>query len=359
MLAKRLADARKRTDSLFEIVAPSAIYDRPVAERHRIIFYLGHLEVFDGNLLLGGAQSEFDKLFAFGIDPVGTGLPVDQPRDWPAIEEIQNYNRKVRSAVDETPVDEQLWNVAIEHRLMHAETLAYLLHQMPVDKKLGQADGDVPAAEAKAGMIAVAAGSVVLGRAEGFGWDNEFDAHSVDVAAFEIDRYKVTNGEYLKFVKETGCPLPAFWRSELVYRTMFAEIPMPLDWPVYVSHSEASAYARWIGKSLPTEAEWQRAAEGAKPGNAGFRRWDPVPVTADPGMVGNGWEWTSTLFKPFPGFKPFPFYAGYSANFFDDQHYVMKGGSARTADCLLRPSFRNWFQPNYQYVYSGFRCVTR
>jgi hypothetical protein len=70
-------------------------------------------------------------------------------------------------------------------------------------------------------------------------------------------------------------------------------------------------------------------------------------------MVGNGWEWTSTLFDRFPGFEPFPFYRGYSADFFDGKHFVMKGGSARTAACMLRPSFRNWFQPHYQYVYSG------
>jgi formylglycine-generating enzyme required for sulfatase activity len=74
-------------------------------------------------------------------------------------------------------------------------------------------------------------------------------------------------------------------------------------------------------------------------------------------LVGNGWEWTSSVFAPFPGFRPFSFYQGYSANFFDGQHYVMKGGSARTAACMLRRSFRNWFQPHYQYVYAGFRCV--
>jgi gamma-glutamyl hercynylcysteine S-oxide synthase len=359
MMAERLAEARDQTDSLFEILTPAALYDRPVAERHRIIFYLGHLEVFDSNLLRGGPQTEFDKLFAFGIDPVGTGLPTDVPSDWPAVEEIRNYNRKLRSAVDATPVDEQLWNVAIEHRLMHAETLAYMLHQMPVETKIQQFQADVPGRNATAGMLSVPAGSVVLGRSEGFGWDNEFDAHSVDVGAFEIDRYKVTNGDFLKFVRATGHEKPVFWNGEHGYRTMFDEIPMPLDWPVYVSHSAAAAYARWVGKSLPTEAEWQMAARGSKIGNAGFRRWDPVPVIADPGMVGNGWEWTSTLFKPFPGFKAFPFYAGYSANFFDDRHYVMKGGSARTADCLLRPSFRNWFQPDYPYVYCGFRCVNR
>jgi formylglycine-generating enzyme required for sulfatase activity len=74
-------------------------------------------------------------------------------------------------------------------------------------------------------------------------------------------------------------------------------------------------------------------------------------------MVGNGWEWTSTLFGPFPGFEPFPFYAGYSKNFFDEEHYVLKGGSPRTASCFLRRSFRNWFRPDYPYVYASFRLV--
>lgn len=74
-------------------------------------------------------------------------------------------------------------------------------------------------------------------------------------------------------------------------------------------------------------------------------------------LVGNGWEWTATLFEPFPGFQSYPFYPGYSANFFDGKHYVMKGGSARTAACMLRRSFRNWFQPHYPYVYAAFRGV--
>jgi formylglycine-generating enzyme required for sulfatase activity len=151
-----------------------------------------------------------------------------------------------------------------------------------------------------------------------------------------------------------------------------------------VSHAEASAYARWARKSLPAEAQWHRAAYGtaeglenqypwgndvpnSKRGNFDFKSWDPASVAAFPdgkssfgvdGLVGNGWEWTSTLFAPFPGFEPFPFYRGYSADFFDGKHYVMKGGSARTAACMLRRSFRNWFQPRYQYVYAGFRCVS-
>ncbi len=182
------------------------------------------------------------------------------------------------------PVNEQLWNVAIEHRLMHAETLAYMLHQMPVDTKMPQVSSPMAARAVEPGMITIPAGPVTLGRSEGFGWDNEFDAHEVQVAEFAIDRYKVTNGDFLKFIHaggyedeslkwltDQGIKHPVFWKSESVYRTMFEEIPMPLDWPVYVSHSEASAYARWVGKSLPTEAEWQRAAQSSTPWKRGVR----------------------------------------------------------------------------------------
>ncbi len=166
-----------RTDSLFNILKPEALYDRPVAERHRVVFYLGHLEAFDWNLLGGKTlHPEFDKLFAFGIDPVGTGLPADQPKDWPSIAEIRSYNAQVRSAIDAMPASDLMLNVAIEHRLMHAETLAYMFHQMPLDTKLPQVTSRLTAEPVKSETIFVPAGSVVLGRSEGFGWDNEFDA---------------------------------------------------------------------------------------------------------------------------------------------------------------------------------------
>jgi ergothioneine biosynthesis protein EgtB len=263
-------------------------------------------------------------------------------------------------------------------------------------------------------MVDIPAGVATLGLrrdSETFGWDNEYEIQMVDVPAFVIDRYKVTNRQYLEFVAgggydtrnfwsdddwnwrtARGITHPVFWKKtddhcteDWRYRTMFGELPLPLDWPVYVSQAEANAYARWAGKSLPTEPEWHRAAygtagesEGTYPwasnapgpdfGNFDFQNWDPTPVNAFPrgrsafgvdDMLGNGWEWTSTLFAPFPGFEPFPFYRGYSADFFDGKHFVMKGGSARTAACMLRPTFRNWFQAHYQYVYAGFRCVSR
>jgi ergothioneine biosynthesis protein EgtB len=373
-LRARLANAREETDRLFDIVRSEALYDRPIAERHRIVFYLGHLEAFDWNLLrdqipgLEPFHPGFDQLFAFGIDPVGGDLPTDQPADWPAVAEIHRYNQRIRQSLDSgieaREIPDQLLHVTIEHRLMHAETLAYMFHQLPLDRKVTAAQA--PAAKAhprESGMVSLPAGAVTLGQsAASFGWDNEFEAHAVEVPAFEVDRYKVTNGEYLDYVEKTNAPHPVFWKRTgegWYYRGMFEEIPLPLDWPVYVSQAEASAYASWAGKALPTEAQWQRAALGTEPGNVDFKRWDPVPVTAETGLVGNGWEWTSSLFGPFPGFRPFPFYPGYSANFFDGKHYVMKGGSARTAACMLRPSFRNWFQPRYPFVYAGFRCVNR
>jgi gamma-glutamyl hercynylcysteine S-oxide synthase len=436
----QFALARKQTDDLFALVKPDSLYERPIAERHRIIFYIGHLEAFDWNLFheralgLKSFHPEFDRLFAFGIDPVGGGLPADQPSEWPSIEAVREYVRKIRSVLDEKLEDaladasatghgfplSTLLNVAIEHRLMHAETLTYMLHQLPLNHKVRQTESlncnSTPIVHRN---IEIPAGRVTLGLSRGgaFGWDNEFEAHTVSVPAFAIDQFMVTNQQYLEFVNaggyetrtfwedgkddknndwnwkfQQGISHPAFWRIEgnrWLYRTMFEDVPLPLNWPVYVSQAEAKAYANWAGKCLPTEAEWQRAAYGtprgderAYPwsretlgseapltqfGNFDFARWSPAPVNAFPegrsafgvdGMLGNGWEWTSTEFAPFPGFEPFPFYRGYSADFFDDKHFVMKGGSARTASCMLRRTFRNWFQPHYQFIYTGFRCVS-
>jgi gamma-glutamyl hercynylcysteine S-oxide synthase len=421
-LRERWARARAQSDRLFAMVRPDSIYDRPIPERHRIIFYLGHLEAFDWNLLQGELglktlDASLDRLFAFGIDPVVGGLPSDQPGDWPSRPQVQDYSRRVRRGLELAvleravtgAVSDVLMNVAIEHRLMHVETLAYMLHQLPLDRKTRQPQAKVPAVPVpEAGMVEIPQGSATLGKVRSsgsFGWDNEFESHVVDTPAFAIDRHKITNGQFLEFVsaggyrergvwseagwnwiQRQGIEHPVFWRrkaEEWFLRTRFEEIPLPLHWPVYVSHAEASVYAAWSHKRLPTEAEWHRAAYGTpsgaerdypwgqespapRHGYFDLERWDPGPVNAFPesrsafgveGMLANGWEWTASRFEPFSGFEPFSFYPGYSANFFDGLHYVLKGGSTRTEACMLRRSFRNWFQPHYQYVYAGFRCA--
>jgi iron(II)-dependent oxidoreductase len=380
-LAQALNQARTQTDGLFDLVHTDALYERPIPERHRIIFYLGHLEAFDRNLLgpvldLPAFHPDFDRLFSFGIDPGADDLPADQPADWPGVDEVRDYNGRVRAQVDAAfaRAPEQLMHVAIEHRLMHAETFAYMLHSLPFEHKTPPAFSVAPSGPApKASLAEIPAGATTLGRrrGSGFGWDNEFDEQHVEVPAFAIGTHKITNGEYLEFVKEGG-PAPHFWschEGHCFYRGMFADIPLPLDWPVYVAYEHARAFAKWKGRELPTEAQFHRAAYEGGPAdlahaNVDFRSWDPVPVTLSrpnafgvSQLIGNGWEWTSTLFGPFPGFEPFSFYPGYSANFFDGEHYVLKGGSPRTAACMLRSSFRNWFRPGYPYIYATFRLV--
>lgn len=426
-LRRELALARSRTDEIFQMLSPEAIYERPIAERHRFVFYLGHLDAFDWNMIcdasFGAApfNREFDELFAFGIDPIDGRLPDDQPSDWPGVQEVHAYVHRVRQTVDDfldtaklvhSPKpfveDGQIFWVAIEHRLMHAETLAYMAQWIPYHQKKGNIKAAFKESRsAEPRMIEVPAGMATLGqnRTEpySFGWDNEFEAHNVFVPEFSIDAFNVTNGQFLDFVRAGGYEQRQFWNDNAwqwieragirhpkfwnrrgdhwFYRTMFEEIPMPGSWPVYVSHAEAEAYTRWIGKSLPTEAQYHRATFASQRssksnheervtrrvrGNFDFQSWTPVPVGAYPAsagspgifdLIGNGWEWTSTQFEPFDGFEPFPFYPGYSANFFDGEHYVMKGASPRTSGLFVRSSFRNWFQPYYQNVYAAFRCV--
>jgi len=227
----------------------------------------------------------------------------------------------------------------------------------------------------------------------------------VEVPAFEVAVFDVTNRDFLEFVRaggydredlwseegwrwrnESGARHPIFWEERdggWTWRGMFGPVALPPAWPVFVSHAEASAYARWRGSRLPTEAEYHRAAYGTPEGrersypwgeeppdrsrgNFDFARWDPVPVGSNPAgasawgvhdLLGNGWEWTSTVFAPFPGFEPMASYPVYSADFFDGKHWVMKGGSFATAKPLLRRSLRNWFRGNYPYPYATFRTV--
>jgi formylglycine-generating enzyme required for sulfatase activity len=396
-LQERLDSARQLTDSIFGLLTPEALYSRPIPERHRLVFYLGHLEAFDWNLIgrktigVDSFSPHFDKLFEFGIDPPVGQAATDQPSDWPTVAEIQSYNRRVRARLDELldQAPEQIVHVALEHRLMHAETLAYLLHNLPYDQKASAAAAVVHSTTRLANpTIEIAPGLATLGQKPSeFGWDNEFAEHRVNVPGFRVSQYKITNGDYLDFIQE-GASAPHFWTrrqtgDQWFYRGMFSEIPLPLNAPVYVTHAEAAAYARWAGKKLPTEEQFHRAAfetragaerpypwgnaePDASRGNFDFYHWDPVDVDANPAgdsasgvaqLVGNGWEWTATKFGPFPGFQPMPFYPGYSQNFFDEEHYVMKGGSPVTAACMLRRSFRNWFRPNYPYVYASFRLV--
>ena len=419
----RLEAAWARSDRIFDLLDAAAWYERPIALRQPFIFYVGHLPAFGWNQVVGGllarghCHPEYDALFARGIDPVGVDrYESDRPEQWPSPEQVVAYRDRVRAALrtafddvaalegrDELADRGRVWQIVIEHELMHHETLLYMVHQARRD--LVRRPADLPGYRLGCGApnrrIAVEAGEVMLGAdfdAVPFGWDNEFPAHRRMVPAFEVDATPVRNAEYLAFLEEGGYARPelwdadawgwkervghahpVFWRRAVDgwrYLTLFDELPLEhaADWPVFVSWAEARAFTRWRGGDLMTEAEFHRAAEGAPWGdptraNIGFGSWAPVPVGLPASgvsawglheLVGNGWEWTSTRFGPFPGFRAWArTYAGYSADFFDEHHHVMLGGSWATDPALVRRSFRNWFQPHYPYVFAKFRCVRR
>ncbi len=419
---------RARTAQLFDVLADEAYYSRPIALRHPIVFYEGHLPAFSLNTLvkkaLGrrGVDERLERLFARGIDP-DEGAGDGRAFTWPDRSQVRAFvdatDHLILDALATADLDvpghsllagSAAVHTILEHEAMHQETLLYMWHRLPFEQKRAPADYRVITDSRSASRqdVPIPPGRVRLGATPGeipFGWDNEFGTETIDVDGFAIDGLNITNGEMAEFVeaggytepdlwddenwqwlREHGVTHPTFWERDgrsWWWRGMFEPIPLPLSWPVYVSHAEASAFARWRRRRLPTEAEYQRAAYGSgengprafpwgdRPptparGVFDFTSWEPHPVGAHPDgrsawgvddLVGNGWEWTSTIFRPFPGFVPSPSYPEYSAEFFDESHYVMKGASPATARELLRPTFRNWFRPRYPYVYATFRTV--
>ncbi len=421
---------RERSRQLFDSLAPQAYQDRPIALRNPICFYEGHLPAFSVNTLIkrglkeSGVDAGYEVLFERGIDPEEASSVGGAAAAWPSREEILEYgeraDRRVLDALERrnlTREDDPVLRrglaayTILEHEPMHQETLRYMWHRLAFDKKTrppGAASPSLEEAPPRPATVRVPAGAATLGTTPErvpFAWDNEFTEHRVEVPAFEIDVFDVTNRDFQEFVESGGYERRQLWDEEgwqwrsrenvrhplfwergaegWLWRGMFERIPLPAAWPVYVSHAEAEAFARWKGRRLPSEAEFHRAAYGtpegversypwgeeppdASRGNFDFRSWEPTAVGSFPAgvsawgvqdLVGNGWEWTSTVFDAFDGFRPMPSYPNYSADFFDGKHWVMKGASPATARELLRRSFRNWFRGNYPYVYATFRTV--
>jgi gamma-glutamyl hercynylcysteine S-oxide synthase len=423
---------RARSRELFALLSDDAYCCQPIALRHPIVFYEGHLPGFSFNTLvrkaLGGPSIDayLERLFARGIDPPESAAarsPEPGPRaEWPSREIVQAFaaeaDRLVIDALEHADIEspghplldrgEAVFAI-LEHEEMHQETLQYMWHRLPFTQKTAPA-GYRPrtrGAVAPAEWVRVPAGRAALGADRGaipFGWDNECPAWWIEVSSFSIERHDVTNERFLEFVEAGGYRDPRWWTADdwqwrqteelahplfwerigeaWFWRGMFGLIPLPASWPVYASLAEASAFARWRGARLPTEGEFQRAAYGSPDGEReypwgrgaptprhgvfDFSSWDPEPAGSHPDgasawgvedLVGNGWEWTCTAFAPFPGFRAIASYPEYSADFFDGEHFVLKGASPATAQELLRPTFRNWFRRRYPYVYATFRCV--
>jgi iron(II)-dependent oxidoreductase len=406
-LARELQRARART---LELLAP---YDDHVMGRQHdvlmspFVWDLAHVANYEDLWLLRalGARATragLDDLYDAFKQPrrIRESLPLLSP------EQARRYGEEVRAAVvdllptlDLAADAEQpllrhgfVHNMVVQHEHQHAETLLASIQLLPIDEghRRTAADppsgGPLPAAE-----VLVPAGPFTMGTDDPWAYDNERPAHAASVAAYWIDTAPVTNAAYARFIEdggyedprwwtaagwawrlEAGLGAPQFWRSVdgEWWRHRFGTLErVPAEEPVqHVCWYEADAYARWAGKRLPTEVEWERAASGCPGGphaNLGQRYLGPAPVGAYPGgvsdvgchqMLGDVWEWTSSDFTPYPGFAAFP-YEEYSAVFWGPDYKVLRGGSWATDPTAGRVSFRNWDHPIRRQIFAGFRCA--
>ena len=326
---------------------------------------------------------------------------------------VQEYRDKVRAVVLKNIVKflkagfENVFLGCLEHEYMHQETFIYLLMQVDPSSLLypfKESDRKEEICNEliyKQEWIRFPITKFMMGadkKDKTFKWDNEYLAHEVLVEEFEISNLPVLNSEYLKFIENGGYEKEEYWtsedwdwlcknqiknpvlwrksRDEWEIRTLFkwVELKKMSNHPVLLSYAEAAAYAKSVGARLPTEAEWRCAVFQYSQGKISQEVYESgnidinleIANTTVPSgitikklvdVLGNGWEWTRTVFEGYPGFEKMVNYPGYSADFFDGKHHVIMGGSWATPEELIRPTFRNWYQRHYRYMFTKMRLV--
>ncbi len=355
-----------------------------------LIWDLGHMGNFEELWLvqkIGGREPLRGDLGAFydaieqprrirGELPI---LKADEVR--PYMEQVRERTLEVLEEVDLESDDTLLaggfiYEMLLAHEHQHNETMLQLLQMVesyePVETDPGpasEAAGEGPE------MVAVEGGEHEIGAGpprEGFAYDNERPRHTVELEPFLIDRTPVTNADYIEFIVQTGAEPPMYWERDgeggwartAMGRT---EAVDPAHPAIHVCWHEADAFARWAGKRLPTEPEWEAAAAGADPERANLDQLAfgtaPAGAYSDAPcgcgavqMLGDVWEWTSSDFTSYPGFSAFP-YPEYSEAFFGDTYKVLRGGAWATRRDVIRTSFRNWDLPERRQIFAGFRCA--
>ncbi|MCP9496850.1 MAG: SUMF1/EgtB/PvdO family nonheme iron enzyme [Pyrinomonadaceae bacterium MAG19_C2-C3] len=432
---------RDQTHTLFHLAPEAELHRSPGFGYRPILWHLAHIGVFEAFWILQKIKGDepLDNRYEALFDPIKT--PRENSNELPSRHEMEDFLAHVRARVtayletlDANAFDPHaanplmrngyVFDLVLEHERQHQETLAYLLHLLDPSLKTrpnepalpfdsDDANSIEPLIEHDA-MVTIPAGAVIVGATgDGFGYDNEYPAHKVELPAFQLAVYPTTNLEYLNFIEAGGYGRDEFWSDEgrawrekenitaplywqkasggFTTRTMFdSHAPLDPHHPVSgVSWYEAEAYARFAGKRLPTEAEWERAANGSTAADTSIephkRRfawgdnepdanlcnfnnhvWGTTRVDAYPrgasafgvhDMTGNVWEWTNDAFAGYPGFEAFP-YPEYSAAWFDGDHRVLKGGSWATRSSILRTSFRNFFRRGFRIAFAGIRCAS-
>jgi iron(II)-dependent oxidoreductase len=355
-LAVALEHARDRTLNLLEPLSDDQLTAQVSPLQSPLVWDLAHVGYFEELWLLrrvggqNGGSPDGDRLydaFAHGRAERGS-LPILSPAA------AREYLAEVREGVlrllpelaldngDPLLRDGLVVGMVAQHELQHVETMTQTL-------ELGSLSGPAPLGPPEveaSGDVLVPEGSFTLGSDDPWAYDNERPAHSVDLPGFRIDRALVTNAEYAAFVDDGGVA-PSNWElagGTYQLRRFDAVEPLPLREPVqHVSFYEAEAYARWAGKRLPTEVEWEKAAR--------------TKGSELEHLRGAVWQWTASTFDAYPGFRAFP-YPEYSEPFFGGDYKVLRGGSWVTDPLVARMTFRNWDLPERRQIFSGLRCAS-
>ena len=360
-IAALLAEARERTIAL---IAPlgdellNKVYSELLSP---LAWDLGHIANFEELWLVqrvGGRAPLHGELGRF-YDAIENprkergALPILRDEELRSyLDEVRARTLEVLETVDIGPDNPDpllregfVYEMLVAHELQHQETMLQLLQLLDVPYRPAEADPErfapVPVGD-EGGTVRVEAGTYGIGAPDrGFAYDNERGRHDVELAAFEIDRTPVTNAAYIAYMEATGAEPPMYWERDgagWARTAMGIRVPVDPARPVvHVSHGEAEAFARWAGKRLPTEYEWEAAAPQLE-------------------GVGGAWEWTSSDFLAYPGFQAFP-YDEYSKVFFGDAYKVLRGASWATHPHVSRPSFRNWDLPQRRQIFAGIRLA--
>jgi ergothioneine biosynthesis protein EgtB len=423
-LAEQYIQVRQRS---LDIVAPLEIEDYVVQTDVFMSpprWHLGHTSWFFELLLRDNKpgyqvfSEEYLYYFNSYYERFGTRIQKDRrgTRSRPTVKETIAYRRLIdeqllellgKSGDDNASLRTNV-RLGIEHEMQHQELLVYDVKHLLCDLYHPLTRGDLPERAEVSGMSSVKGGLFEIGYGgSGFAFDNEKPSHKVFVRDFAIDRTPVTNGEYLSFIKDGGYTDHRWWHSDGWYAIANERWQAPMYWerqdhewlirdfsglhrieekagePVsHVSFFEASAFAKWAGKRLPTEAEWEVAAR-FEPSTGTYRSfpwgdsaasieagnlfenslWGVAPVGSYPAgrsasgcyqMIGDVWEWTTSDYVGYPGFKPE--FDEYNDKWFVGQK-VLRGGSYATPQSHIRSTYRNFFHPNERWMISGFRCA--
>ncbi len=408
--------ARTRTLALVANYTSSQWLGPRLATVNPPLWEIGHLGWFQehwclrrGNKLKNSLLANADALYDSALVPHQTRWDLPLP-DVPAtLRYLNDVLEKIQSQLAHTATDPELSYFAqlcAYHEEMHCEALTYTQQTLAYPHLPGPSPANAPPSATCAGDAEITGGKFHLGAAEDatFVFDNEKWAHAVEVRPFHMARTPVTNAQFAEFVGADGyqdkrwwsragwawrsgvqASAPLYWHrtgNTWLRRRFDLQESLPADEPVmHVSWFEATAWCRWAGRRLPTEAEWEFAA-ATEPQNPAVKRrypWGnsmPAAETAslyDTGgrnlpvgacangdsawgirqMIGNVWEWTADWFQPYPGFVRDP-YAEYSEPWFGN-HKVLRGGCHMTRSSLIRNTWRNFYTPDRRDVYAGFR----